>query len=159
MTQQTFLAARNTAALAVATSPDIRNFMAREFPLLRWRVYREVFAGMLPPADAAPFAAFGPFSHGQPDKDPHAIEHALPVGVFLARPQGDFQDAGSDIMVMPGAALLDELAALTEKAVSSALTGAGFPFEQDPYLPDDLAQYGDFIMSFYLYRVRTRRYL
>lgn len=159
MTQFSFLDVRTSAANGVAEHPKITAFMERSFPGRSLSVYREVLPGLVPGVESAPFVAFGPFSHGQPDNNPHAIEHSLPVGIFMRRAAGDFEDAGGGVMILPGADLLDELAALTEQAVSAALMASGYPFEQDSYLPDDVAQFGDFIMSFYLYRVRTQRYL
>ncbi|NDV20000.1 hypothetical protein GO013_11260 [Pseudodesulfovibrio sp. JC047] len=155
MSQQQFTEARQAVALALVTSTEIDDFVASNFPGKTLKVFREVDPGNLPPATECPFVGFGPFTHAQLDKNVHQIEHAMPMGVFVDGESG-YVESTPNIFVIPAAAALDELSALVERVASDALLNAGISFEHDPYLPDDVA-WGQYFMSFYLYRVRTTR--
>ncbi|MGE4193076.1 MAG: hypothetical protein AB7E51_06785 [Pseudodesulfovibrio sp.] len=154
MSQKLFTQARQVVALAIVGSAEIAAFVAEEFPGKTIKVYREVLKENPPPAENCPFVAFGPFTHAQMDKDPHRIEHAMPMGVFVSK-SNDYTEAGG-VYVVESVEVLEELAALVEQVASAALLAAGYAFEQDPFLSDD-DLWDEYSGSFYLYRVRTTR--
>lgn len=156
MSQKDFTRARQSAQDALLASPEIAAFVAANFPDKQLNVFREIDPGNLPPANMCPFVAFGPFTHGQAAGNSHAIEHAMPMGVFLEK-SGDYVDEGNGGYHLAAADLVDEFAGLAENIVTHALLLAGFPCDQDEAAAPDGVDWSAYFMSFYTYRVRTTR--
>lgn len=156
MSQKKFTEARTVAMTALLADPEIKDFVDTNFPGLSLRVFREIDPAKLPGSAKCPFIGFGPFTHGQAQGDKHAIEHAMPMGVFLDKSCGYEEDVTGGY-VLPAAELADELAGLAEKVVTHALLEAGFAFDQDEAAAPDGVDWSRYYHCFYTYRVRTTR--
>jgi len=155
MTQISLNSARQVVAEALLSSPEVSAFVSDHFLGKSLKVFREIVPTNLPPAEDCPFVAFGPFTHSQNDKDIHRMDHAMPMGIFVEG-NGSYEEVSENLFIVPSAVALDGLASLIEVVATGALLSAGYPIEQDPYLPDDVS-WDQYFMSFYLYRVKTPR--
>jgi hypothetical protein len=132
--------------------------MADNFPGQALTVRREMPPGFLPDETELPCVGWGVSTHNRSDKDPNQIEHVAPLGIYLSM-QGAEAVADEDgVECIAAVALLDDLAGLVERVASIALLEGGWPFDQDPYMPDDV-DWTQFFMSFRLYRVREQSIL
>jgi hypothetical protein len=155
MSQKEFTRARTAAMEALLADVDIQAFAVAHFSK-RLNVFRELDPEDLPEDHYCPFVAFGPFTHGQAKGNQHAIEHAMPMGVFLNK-SGGYESDGNGGFTLPSSDILDELAGMVEAVVSPALLEAGFPFDQDEAADPDGVDWSRYFYCFYTYRVRTTR--
>ncbi|WP_285906781.1 hypothetical protein [Pseudodesulfovibrio pelocollis] len=150
-----FTDARHAACRAVATDPDIIAWMADHFPGQPLTVRREMPPGFLPGEDDLPCVGWGVSTHSRSDKDMHQIDHVCPLGIYLSMQGAEAVADEYGVECIEAVAMLDELGGLVEAAVSRALLAGGWPFDQDPHMPDDV-DWSQFFMSFRLYRVREQ---
>lgn len=147
--------AREAMAVAIATSVEIRAFVATNLDGATLAVVRDHF-----PGDArdnlCPFVGLGPHVVAEPEGDRHTLEYSLPMGIYLKKAGSESEKGADNVFRSPEAAILAELSEMVEKVASAALMAAGFAYDQDPYQPEDV-QWGRFFMEFFLYRIKTRR--
>lgn len=145
-----FTAVRESAAVAVANSPEIVALLAGPVA-----VYREIYGiGNMQPVHG-PAVVFGPFSASQLDRSPDTIEHVMPVAVLFTgetRPE-----PGADgVFRIPASDIFDKFSALVESTVSRALTDFGAPFDHESYLPEE-NPFPETIAAWWLYKIRLPR--
>jgi hypothetical protein len=153
-----FTAARHAVCKAILNDPDIQAFMATNFSGKTLKAFRETPPGFTPGEDDLPCIGFGVSTHNRSDKDLNVMEHVAPLGIYLSRLDAVQEADGDGVICVDAVTLLDELGGLIEPVASRALLDGGWPFDQDPYLPDDV-DWTQFFMSFRLYRVREQSIL
>lgn len=153
-----FTDARYAACKAIKADAVILSFMAENFPGQSLTVRREIPPGFQPDEDDLPCVGWGVSTHNRSDKDIHQVEHLAPLGIYFSMTGAELVLDDDGVECIAAVSLLDELAGLVEAVASKALFEGGWPFDQDPYLPDDV-DWSQYFMSFRLYRVREQSIL